>query len=405
MATNTLLTIDMITQEALRILHEKLTFVRSIHRGYDSQFAQTGAKIGDTLRIRMPVQYKVGDGPSITPQDTVEQNIALKIDKQSHVAVAFGGAEMALSLDDYSNRILKPAMSVLAADIEATYIQRATLITPWQVGTPGAIPNAMATYLAARTRLNQALAPKDSDRNMLISSLFSEKIIDALKSLSQDDGELSRQYREGSMGRMAGFDWAESESMHTHVNGTGTVAAQVNANVTVDGTDQLALKGLGTTNTVTAGTIIELQARFDVHPETKQLRTTKKQFVVLETVAAVGGVATVTVSPKIFFADTGRRNISGAPQADDTATLLGAASPAAGSSYECGLAYPKNAFTFATADLPLPAGGEGSRRDFDGIAMRVWRDSDIMTDQHLCRIDVLSGFAGLRTEHACRVAG
>lgn len=403
---NTLLTIDMITQEALRVLHEKVTFIRSIHRGYDDRFAQSGAKIGSKLRVRAPVQYKVGQGATMVPQDTVEEFVDLKVDRQSHVGIAFGGAEMALSLDDYSDRILQPAMSVMAADMEAYAIMRATQLSQWQVGTPGTTPNAMATYLAARTKLNQALAPKDRDRNILISSIFGEKIIDAMKSLAQDEDEVSRQYREGSMGRMAGFDWAESESMHTHVNGTAAVAAQVNATVTVDGTDQLQLKGLGTTNTVTAGTVIEIAGRFDVHPETKALRTTVKQFVVQETVTAAGGIATVTVSPKIYFANTtGRQNVSSAPTLNDNVAILGAAAPAAGSAYECGLAYHKNAFTVATADLPLPSGGEGSRKQFEGISMRIWRDSEILTDTHLCRVDVLWGIAGLRGQHSVRIAG
>lgn len=402
MANNTLLTIDKITRPALKILHEKLTFTRSINRGYDSQYAQAGAKIGDTLRIRLPNEYIVGSGPNITPQDTVNQYQTLKIDAQDHVAIEFGGAEMTLSLDDYATNVLEPAMSVLAAKIEARNIMRATLVTPWQVGTPGTVPATLETYLNARTVLRQALAPKDNNINMLISSRYSAKIVDALKTLSEDSGQIGKQYREGYMSRTAGFDWAESESMHTHQNGSGTVACQVDANVTVDGTDQLALKGLGNGNTVTAGTVLSIAGRFDVHPETKAVRTTVKQFVVQETVTADGtGDAVVTVLPKIFFGNTGRRNIASAPLNNDNVTIAGTASVG----YECGLAYHKNAFTFATADLPLPAGADGSRQQFDGISMRIWRDSDVMTDNHICRVDVLSGFAGLRYQHAARVAG
>ena len=54
---NTILTPDVITREALRVLHEKLTFVGAINKQYDSSFAKSGAKIGDTLRIRKPAQF------------------------------------------------------------------------------------------------------------------------------------------------------------------------------------------------------------------------------------------------------------------------------------------------------------------------------------------------------------
>lgn len=402
MATNSLLTIDMVTRRALMILHEKLTFVRSVNRQYDSSFAQSGAKIGTTLRIRKPVQYLVTDGATMSStQDSVEQSTTLAVTSQKHVGIEFGSAEMTLSIDDYADRFLDPAMSALAAKVEADCIERATKATQHLVGTAGTVPNTLTTYLEAREKLNRALAPKDRNRHMLISSRFSTKIVDALKALAQDEGELARQYREGSMGRAVGFDWAESESMYTHTNGDGTVSCAVDATVSTDGTTSLALKGLGASGTVTAGSIITITGRFDVHPETKQVRPSAKQFVVTGGGDADGtGDLTVTVSPPIYYAATGRQNIASAPTADDVVTIFGTAS----TGYEQGLAYHRDAFTFATADLELPQGGaKGSRAVYDGISLRVVKGFDIEADSHPCRIDVLYGFAALRGEHACRI--
>src|SRR5690554_3188097 len=116
---NTLLTPDMITREALRILHQKLNFIGTINRQYDDSFAKSGAKIGDSLRIRLPNQYTVRSGATLSTQDTTESQVTLQIANQKGVDVNFSSAELTLSLDDFSKRILEPAMAVLAANIEA----------------------------------------------------------------------------------------------------------------------------------------------------------------------------------------------------------------------------------------------------------------------------------------------
>jgi len=117
---NSLLTINMITREALRVLHQKLNFVGSINREYDSSYAKDGAKIGDTLRIRLPNQYVTRTGPTLSANtDTEERQVELKVNNQKGVDLNFQSTELTLSLDDFSSRILDPAMSQLAASIEA----------------------------------------------------------------------------------------------------------------------------------------------------------------------------------------------------------------------------------------------------------------------------------------------
>ncbi len=403
MATNTLLTIDMITRRALMILHEKLTFVRSINREYDDQFAKSGAKIGSTLRIRKPAQYLVTDGATMTAADSVEQFTTLAVTTQKNVGIEFTSAEMTLSIDDYADRFLEPAMAAMAAKIEADCIQRATLATWQYVGTAGTVPATLTPYLEARAMLNRALAPKDRNRNMLISSNFSVKIVDALKALTQDDNQIATQYREGHMARAVGFDWAESESMYSLTNGTQTMTGTVTTTVSTDGTTTLSLSGLGASTTVVPGTVFTVAGVFDVHPETKAVRTGLKQFVVVTGgTASGGGVLSVTVAGPIYYAATGRQNVSAAPQAAAVTTFYGTLSTA----YESGLAYHKDAFTFATADLELPQGGaKGSRAVYDGISMRIVKGFNITNDTHPARVDILYGFGALRAEHSVRVSG
>ena len=112
---NSILTPTAVTREAIRVLHQKLNFVGSIDRQYDDSFAKEGAKIGDSLKIRMPNQYVVTTGKTLDVQDTAETSQTLTVATQKNVGMNFSSAELTLSLDDFSKRIIEPAMSVLAA--------------------------------------------------------------------------------------------------------------------------------------------------------------------------------------------------------------------------------------------------------------------------------------------------
>ena len=117
---NTLLTIDMITREALRVLHGTCSFIKGCSRQYDSSFEKTGAKIGDTLRVRLPNQYTVSTSAVMDVQNTVEQSVSLPITNRAVTSMNFSSKELALDIDDFSEIIIKPAMSVIASHIDYT---------------------------------------------------------------------------------------------------------------------------------------------------------------------------------------------------------------------------------------------------------------------------------------------
>src|SRR5579872_4543352 len=125
---NTILTPTMVTREALRILHQKLNFIRSINRQYDDEFAKTGAKIGTSLKIRLPNQYTVRSGATLSTQDTTENSVQLTLGTQKGVDINFTSVDLTLSLDDFAKRILDPAMSVLAAGIESDALSMWTAV-------------------------------------------------------------------------------------------------------------------------------------------------------------------------------------------------------------------------------------------------------------------------------------
>ena len=385
---NTILTATAVTREALRVLHQKLNFVGTITRDYDDRFAQQGAKVGDTLKIRLPNQYAVRSGATLNlaATDTTESSVDLKVQTQKGVDLNFTSAELTLSLDDFSERILEPAMSVLAATIESDAMSMYKDVSNQVAGTTN-----FAKVLQARKVLVDNLAPLNA-RTCNLNTQDNVDLVGELKGLFNDKATISKQNREGYMGRTAGFDFMENTLWPSHPRGptTGAVvvsgAGQTGATLTVS----------GGTGVPAAGDVITIAGVFRVHPETKQATSSLQQFV-------VGAGATATsypISPAIVTTGAAQ-NVSASPAASAPVTIAGTASTAHGLS----MAYQKGAFAFATADMVMPRGVDfASREIFDGVSMRIVRQYDINSDRFPCRLDVLYGFKTIRPQLACRLA-
>ena len=384
---NTILTPTAVTREALRILHQKLNFVGAITRDYDDSYAKTGAKIGDSLKIRLPNQYTVRSGATLSAQDTTESSVTLQVATQKGVDLNFTSVDLTLSLDDFSKRILDPAMSVLAANIEADalHMYKDVYQSVWN----GA---AAATYnkaLDCRVLLNRSLAPF-SERTALMDSVGMADLVKDTKTLFQDDASIAKQYKEGYMGRAAGFDWAENTMMPAHTRGGSNGAYLVNG---ASQTGSTLTVDTGA-NAPSQGDIITIAGVYSVHPETKVSTGVLQQFV-------IGSGATTTsfpISPAIVTSGA-TQNVSGSPADNAAVTFAGTASTAV----QTALLFQKGAFAFATADLVMPQGVDfASRQVLDGISMRIVRAYDINNDKFPCRLDVLYGYKTLRAQLACR---
>lgn len=391
---NTILTPTAVTREALRILHQKLTFIGSINRQYDDKFAQEGAKIGTDLKIRLPNQYVVTDGAALTTQDTTEGSVTLQVTSQKHVGMNFTSAELALSMDDFSKRIIEPAMAVLAAAVEADALGTMRKDV-YQQANNTAAAITFANILGGRRKLNEALAPQ-GDRTALLSSNDAAGIVDTLKGLFQDDSQIAKQYREGVMGRAAGFDFAESTHLSTQTRGdaasyvvnTSTGITSGTATITTTG-------GTGTINVGEPFTVAGVNA---VHPESKADTGVLQQFVVTSTQTATGAWP---VSPTPITSGAKQNIVINSAGASKAVVIVGTAS----TNYGQSMVYHKDAFTFATADLVMPKGVDwGAREVYDGISLRIVRDYDINNDRLPCRVDILYGYKTLRAQLACRLA-
>lgn len=405
---STNLTPDMITREMQRVLHTKAQFCGTINREYDDSFAQEGAKIGATLRVRLPRKYTVSIGSALSAQSPQENSVTLPCSTQAHVDTTFSTAELALDIDDFSDRIIQPAMSQLAAYIDNDALTMGASVAP-SVGTPGTGPTNLLPYLQAKAKLNQQATPIDNLRTAMVSSDTSATLVNGLSGLFQDSTQISNQYLQGKMGRTAGFTFYENDLLNRHTTGDfGAGTAAVNDAAVADGQNTLDMDTFTVAApTLTVGDVFTIDGVFDVHPETKVAYQHLKQFVVTADAGpgAVNALTGVAFSPTLQ--STGAyQNISALPADDAVITFFGSAT----TSYNYDICYHRDAFTMATADLEMPNDVHfKSRIVFEGISMRVLRQYTISDDAIPARVDVLYGYVpindGLREPQACRVWG
>lgn len=411
---NTILTPTMITRESLRVLHQKLNFVGQVNRQYDGQYAQAGAKIGTTLNIRMPSRYVTGTGATLSAyNDHVERSTPLTVSSQVWVAMSFTTVELTMQLDDFSTRIIKPAMAQLAATIENGVLGSAYKLVNNYTNATTDTALTFKYFAKGGQKLTDSLAPLD-DRTAILTPASRVEFMDTTKSLFHASTNIEEQYREGIVGRTAGFDVYENTLLANHTTGSmagaalsygTTLGTSDTTNVWVSQT-VMSVTGATSATTLKAGDIITFSGIYAVHSETKQNTGKLKTFVVQAdlTMTTAATTYSVTVKPGVIYGSgnayqncalSGVANTSGL-----TGTLIGAASTAFGQD----LQFHKDAFVFATADLvdPSDMGAWGSRQTMDGISMRIVKQYAIGTDTVPCRVDVLYGFAGLYPELANR---
>lgn len=401
--SNSLVTIDMVTREALRIAHEKCQFIGTVDRQYDDSFAKTGAKIGTALRVRKPNQYTRTTGSRVmSVQDQAETNGTITVATQDHVDMRFNSAELALSIDEISKRYIEPAMAVLVSGIESDFIASATKAVYNVAGTAGTPPTDLVAVGAARAKLNQFLAPKDGNRYVQMNSATMGGMVNGLKGLFQDSAQIKEQYREGMIGRTAMADFYENDRMWTLTNGSDVTCTLAAAAAVTDGGTNITMASLAAAPAT--GAVFTIPGVYACHPETKASSGQLQQFVIVS-----GSTTTNTVSPPTYLTGP-KQNICTAAGAQLTTAYFNSTAlvpvfvGGASTSYMQDLMYHKEAFQFVTADLPLmDDAAKCVRRNQDGLSLRVWQASDIRNDELLMRIDILYGFAALRPEWACRI--
>ena len=401
---NSLLTIDMITRKALEILENNLVITRNVNRQYDDSFAVEGAKIGSTLRIRLPDRALVTDGAALQVQDDNEQITTLAVASQKHIGVNFTTAELTMQLDDFAERVLKPRISQLASSIDADVANSYKSISA-SVGTPGTVPGTSLVLLQAQQKLNEAAAVM-SPRYATVNPAANAGLVEGMKGLFNPTSAISRQFKNGMMGEgILGYEEINmSQSIKVHTTGSALRSDTPIVKTTlVNGATKLTLDNVTNALTLVPGDVFTVAGVFAVNPQTRESTGALQQFTVQNTVTSASTeFVDVEFLPAVYLSTHALATVNKLPTASDVVTYLGAAS----TGYPQNLVYHRDAITFATADLLLPQGVDmASRQVHNGISMRIVRQYDINNDRLPCRIDVLYGFSAIRPAMACRIWG
>jgi len=397
--SNSILTIDMITRKALEILENNLVLTRTVNRQYDDSFAVEGAKIGSTLRIRLPDRALVTDGAALQVQDDTEQYTTLTVSSQKHIGVNFTTAELTMQLDDFAERVLKPRISQLASSIDADVANSFKYIGN-SVGTPGTTPASSLVLLQAQQKLNENAAVMQP-RYATVNPAANAALIEGMKGLFNPVSAISKQFKNGMFGEgILGYEELNmSQSIKQFTTGSRTGTVTVSTSVTTEGSTTVVLTGLGST-VIKAGDVFTIADCYAVNPQTRESTGSLYQFVALADVTA-STTASVTV-PAMYSASQALATVDALPVSGKAVTFFGSAS----TQYPQNLIYHRDAITFATADLLMPQGVDmASRQVHNGISLRVVRQYDINNDRLPCRIDVLYGYSVIRPQMAVRLWG
>jgi hypothetical protein len=420
---NVVLTNQEISFKNLMVLENSISFTKKVIRRYDDRFGRSGAKIGYLLNIRKPARSVSTAGQGIQLQDYIERSVPLVLNKQYQQACAFTSSDMALSLDDFTNRVTKPKIVQLANDIDYDGLQRFVDV-PAEVGTPGTVPNTPDTYLNALQILADEGFPIDDEEGLSIhiSPRMQRAIFPALQGLVATGAGTStfaflrnfakgeggqEDYFKGLVAKGLGFDWFMSQNVPTFTTGTQGGVPVVNG----AGQTGSSLVTNGWTasinNILRAGDIITIAGVHRINPLTRQSTGDLRQFVLLANVNSDGG-GNATLS--IACVDGDGMTLGGPYQTVDISPANGAAITVQGASavqsYR-GLAFHPEAFTFGCADLEMFDNQHIMEMAADkelGLAIRMWAMPDINTDRLLMRLDVLGGWLTMYPQGAVRIA-
>jgi len=410
--SNNLLTISKITNEALMVLENELTFTGQVDRNYDDQFAVVGAKIGSTVNVRRPGRFIGVTGPALQVEDFNETSVPVTLSTQFHVDTQFTTQDLALSLDMFSDRVLKPGIAAIANKMDRDGLITAKNNTANIVGTAGTAPTGLITYLTAAAYLDSEGAPRDGRRSVIVEPFTSASIVDNLKGLFNPQTTISEQYTKGLMGRdSGGMNWYMDQNVVSQTFGSYSTSV-LSCNVTTATgflssgwaySSNITIGAATAAATLNQGDTFTIAGVYAVNPQNRQSYGKLRNFVVQSTVSiASGGSATVTVVPAVITAGQ-FQNVSVTTTGSQTVTPFnntGVTSPQ-------NILMHKNAFTMACADLELPEGVHFAGRASDkelGLSIRVVRQYTINNDSIPTRLDVLYGWAPLYPELACRIA-
>lgn len=406
---NTLITPTLVVRRAIELFRNANPFLQQIDRQWQEEFGNpsvAGQKPGSTIQIRLPNDYVLRSGPTAAPQSTTEKTTTLTVAKQVGVDISFSYVDRTLTMQDYSQRVIAPAVNAIvngiAADIFASNINTIPNAVHNVDGSNNTISPTLTTWATAGALLDKISTPRGR-RQVIMDPVTMARTVASFSGFFNKQSAIAQQYETAMINsEVLGMEWAQDANLPTFTTGTATIGNVTTASQTGSSIQVASVGGTG----LKQGDIITFQNVFAVNRASKVSTGQLAQFVVTAAVPASGTATSIPIYPALIPSN------AGAPVAYETVT----ASPAAGATvaniFNAGETYRKNfifhplAFTLAMVPMEMPTRGvvESYRESYQGVSMRLITFYDGINDQSITRLDALYGTAPVRPEWACVVA-
>lgn len=223
---NTLITPSTIAPAALASLYETTQMLPLVYTDVSSSF--TGQKVGNTVNVKKPAVFTAqtfNRGTGIVPQDATETTVPVVLDTLKDVSFVVTSEDLTLSVTDFQEQFLDPAMEALSQSVDQALIARAkadfTTIVGAGTNITGAVPGEVTktnrwqmpeVLIDAGKELNIRKVPP-TDRAAVIGPTTNAWWLDSTLLKHADKSGSNEALRLASVGKnLYGFDtfWSQN---------------------------------------------------------------------------------------------------------------------------------------------------------------------------------------------------
>jgi hypothetical protein len=415
--SNTTLTSSIISKKALMVLENTLTLAKGVNRDYSSKFAVENAKIGATYNLRKPPRYIGREGEALAVEGSTESFVPVTVNRLSGVDISFSTTDLALNIEEFSDRFLVPAMASVANKIDSAIANLYTDVfrisnggaSAASYGTSGylndgthnTIAAVQGQILTAGAILTESGVPT-TQRSMVIDPMSQVSMITPMTALFNPSQKVSAIFEDAALAtNTLGFDWAADPNiMQFTPLASGTFSAL--ASVPASGATSLIITCTGTA-VLPKGTILSMAGVYAINPQNRLSTGRLAQFVVTADTTLSAADVTIPIYPA--YIPRGQfATCAGTPAGTAAVTTHTGAVGAAAQSQN--MAFNRNAFALVTVDQEIPQGVHFAAREvYKNISLRIVRQYDINSNQIPARIECLFGVKTIYPELAVRLGG
>lgn len=401
MGSAALLTPSLITKESLVILENNLVAANRVNRKFENQFV----KIGASLTIRKPNKFTISSGAGLQVQDIAEPSVSITVNQQKHADFQFTSQDLTLTVEEFSERYLKPAMATLANQVDADVLGNVTAFSNY-VGTNGTTPAAFSSSVQLVGRRMDDLATPQDNRTLVLNPAAYWAIANGLTGLfvmpTAKDAVVK-----GYLATIGNFEVYMDQNTPTFSSGIHVTTAGVTLQGGQTGST-ISTGGWNSTDTFVVGEVITIATVNAVNPQSRQSTGVLKPFVITAAIGVTSSdarsTAALSISPPLLSSGP-YQTVTNAAAVSSAVSFLTPTSTSS-STVSNNLAFTRDALGLVMVPMEIPGGVDfAARETYRNISMRVIRAYDINNDVFPTRIDILYGTAQYYDELGVRLAG